>query len=151
MKSPATPDPRTTTESGLSLQTRLIALVVAVTFFMENLDATVIATALPIMASAFGITPVDMNVGITAYILAVAIFIPLSSWIADRFGARRVFAGAIVVFTLASLLCGLSQTSKCLFSPACCKASAARWGWPYARRAGLLQRQLLPAFFHSIK
>lgn len=109
MKSPATPDPRTTTESGLSLQIRLIALVVAVTFFMENLDATVIATALPIMASAFGITPVDMNEGITAYILAVAIFIPLSSWIADRFGARRVFAGAIVVFTLASLLCGLSQ------------------------------------------
>lgn len=109
MKSPATPDSSVTAESGLSLQTRLIALVVAVTFFMENLDATVIATALPTMASGFGITPVDMNVGITAYILAVAIFIPLSSWIADRFGARRVFAGAIIVFTLASLLCGLSQ------------------------------------------
>ena len=109
MKSPATPDSSVTAESGLRLQTRLIALVVAVTFFMENLDATVIATALPTMASAFGITPVDMNVGITAYIVAVAIFIPLSSWIADRFGARRVFAGAIIVFTLASLLCGLSQ------------------------------------------
>ena len=89
---------------------RLIALVVAVTFFMENLDATVIATALPTMAAAFGVTPVDMNIGITAYILAVAIFIPASSWIADRFGARRVFAGAIIVFTLASLLCGLSQS-----------------------------------------
>ena len=109
MKSPATPDSSVPTGTELSLQTRLIALVVAVTFFMENLDATVIATALPTMASAFGITPVDMNVGITAYILAVAIFIPLSSWIADRFGARKVFAGAIVVFTLASLLCGLSQ------------------------------------------
>lgn len=109
MKSPATPDSSVTADSGLRLQTRLIALVVAVTFFMENLDATVIATALPTMASAFGITPVDMNIGITAYILAVAIFIPLSSWIADRFGARKVFAGAIVVFTLASLLCGLSQ------------------------------------------
>lgn len=109
MKSSAPPDPGTTAEAGLSLQTRLIALVVAVTFFMENLDATVIATALPTMASAFGITAVDMNVGITAYILAVAIFIPLSSWIADRFGTRRVFAGAIIVFTLASLLCGLSQ------------------------------------------
>ncbi len=92
------------------VQTRLIALVVAVTFFMENLDATVIATALPTMAAAFGVTPVDMNIGITAYILAVAIFIPASSWIADRFGARRVFAGAIIVFTLASLLCGLSQS-----------------------------------------
>lgn len=93
----------------MSVQTRLIAWVVAVTFFMENLDATVIATALPAMASAFGVTPVDMNVGITAYILAVAIFIPLSSWVADRYGARRVFAGAIIVFTLASLLCGFSQ------------------------------------------
>ena len=96
--------------TGLNAQTRLIALVVAVTFFMENLDATVIATALPTMAAAFGVTPVDMNIGITAYILAVAIFIPLSSWVADRFGARRVFAGAIIVFTLASLLCGLSQS-----------------------------------------
>lgn len=106
MTSSATP----TAENGLSIQTRLIALVVAVTFFMENLDATVIATALPTMATAFGVTPVDMNIGITAYILAVAIFIPLSSWIADRLGARRVFAGAIIVFTLASLLCGLSQS-----------------------------------------
>ncbi|PTC29378.1 MFS transporter [Pseudomonas aylmerensis] len=106
MTSSATP----TAENGLSIRTRLIALVVAVTFFMENLDATVIATALPTMATAFGVTPVDMNIGITAYILAVAIFIPLSSWIADRLGARRVFAGAIIVFTLASLLCGLSQS-----------------------------------------
>lgn len=104
-----TPPSDTRADTGLSVQTRLIALVVAVTFFMENLDATVIATALPTMASAFGVTPVDMNIGITAYLLAVAIFIPLSSWIADRFGARQVFAGAIIVFTLASLLCGLSQ------------------------------------------
>lgn len=109
VSSPATPDSGTAAQAGLSLQTRLIALIVAVTFFMENLDATVIATALPTMATAFAITAVDMNIGITAYILAVAIFIPLSSWVADRFGARRVFAGAIVVFTLASLLCGLSQ------------------------------------------
>ncbi|MDY7067546.1 putative transport protein HsrA [Pseudomonas extremaustralis] len=106
MTSPATP----TAETGLNMQTRLIALVVAIAFFMENLDATVIATALPTMATAFGVTPVDMNIGITAYILAVAIFIPLSSWIADRYGARRVFAGAIILFTLASLLCGLSQS-----------------------------------------
>jgi EmrB/QacA subfamily drug resistance transporter len=103
------PVSNTPVEPGMSVQTRLIAWVVAVTFFMENLDATVIATALPAMASAFGVTPVDMNVGITAYILAVAIFIPLSSWVADRYGARRVFAGAIIVFTLASLLCGFSQ------------------------------------------
>lgn len=107
MTSPATSTPP---HAITRAHTRLIALVVAVTFFMENLDATVIATALPTMASAFGVTAVDMNIGITAYILAVAIFIPLSSWVADRFGARRVFAGAIITFTLASLLCGLSQS-----------------------------------------
>lgn len=95
---------------GISLQTRLIAFVVAVTFFMENLDATVIATALPRMALDFNVSPVDMNVGITAYLLAVAIFIPLSGWVADRWGARHVFAGAIVTFTVASLFCAMSTS-----------------------------------------
>ncbi len=109
MTSPATPDSSIAAEPGISVQTRLIALVVAVTFFMENLDATVIATALPSMAIGFGVTSIDMNVGISAYLLAVAIFIPLSSWVADRFGTRTVFAGAIVVFTVASFLCGISQ------------------------------------------
>lgn len=109
MTSPATPDSSIAAELGISVQTRLIALVVAVTFFMENLDATVIATALPSMAIGFGVTSIDMNVGISAYLLAVAIFIPLSSWVADRFGTRTVFAGAIVVFTVASFLCGISQ------------------------------------------
>jgi len=96
--------------AGISLQTRLIAIVVAVTFFMENLDATVIATALPKMAADFAVSPVDMNLGITAYLLAVAIFIPLSGWVADRFGARRVFTAAIVTFTVASLLCAMSTS-----------------------------------------
>ncbi|WP_416427597.1 DHA2 family efflux MFS transporter permease subunit [Pseudomonas sp. App30] len=82
-----------------------IALLVAVTFFMENLDATVIATALPQMAKDFGEAAVSLNVGISAYLLAVAIFIPLSGWLADRLGARGVFAGAITLFTLASILC----------------------------------------------
>jgi EmrB/QacA subfamily drug resistance transporter len=95
---------------GISLHTRLIAWVVAVTFFMENLDATVIATALPRMAADFQVSPVDMNLGITAYLLAVAIFIPLSGWVADRWGARPVFAAAIVTFTIASLLCAMSTS-----------------------------------------
>lgn len=110
MTAPTTPDSSIAAESGVSVQTRLIAFVVAVTFFMENLDATVIATALPSMAAGFGVSAVDMNIGISAYLIAVAIFIPLSSWVADRYGARRVFASAIVIFTLASLLCGLSQS-----------------------------------------
>lgn len=91
-------------------RTYLIALLVAATFFMENLDATVIATALPQMAKDFSVSVVDMNVGITAFLLAVAVFIPLSGWLADRFGERRIFASAIVLFTFASLLCGISNS-----------------------------------------
>ncbi|WP_296186061.1 MFS transporter [Pseudomonas sp. UBA1879] len=86
----------------------LIALLVAVTFFMENLDATVIATALPEMANTFGVAAVDLNIGMSAYMLAIAAFIPISGWLADRLGSRSVFGGAIVLFTLSSLLCGLS-------------------------------------------
>ncbi|MCS3609569.1 MFS transporter [Erwinia rhapontici] len=86
-----------------------LALLVAVTFFMENLDATVIATAIPQMARDFSVSPVELNIGISAYLLAVAIFIPISGWLAGRIGARNVFAGAILLFTLASVMCGLSN------------------------------------------
>jgi EmrB/QacA subfamily drug resistance transporter len=88
----------------------LIALLVAVTFFMENLDATVIATALPDMAKTFGVPAVDLNIGMSAYMLAVAVFIPISGWLADRFGSRLIFSAAIVLFSLSSLLCGLSDS-----------------------------------------
>ena len=74
-------------------QSTLIALLVAVTFFMENLDATVIATALPQMAKTFGVAAVDLNIGMSAYMLAIAAFIPISGWLADRLGSRLVFAG----------------------------------------------------------
>ena len=87
----------------------LIALTVAGAFFMENLDGTVIATALPQMARSFGTSPINLSVGMTAYILALAVFIPISGWTADRFGSRSVFGAAIVVFTLTSLLCGASN------------------------------------------
>jgi EmrB/QacA subfamily drug resistance transporter len=83
--------------------------VVAATFFMEYLDTTVIATALPQMARSFGIGPNSLSLGVTAYMLALAIFIPASGWVADRCGSRTVFFGAVVTFTVASVLCGLSQ------------------------------------------
>ncbi len=86
----------------------LIAILVAGAFFMENLDGTVIATALPQMGVSFHVSPVDLNMGMTAYMLMLAVFIPISGWIADRFGARTVFAWAIAVFTVSSILCGLS-------------------------------------------
>jgi MFS family permease len=72
-----------------------IAFLVAGAFFMENLDGTVIATAMPQMARSFGASPVDLNIGMTAYLLALAVFIPMSGWLADRFGAKPVFAIAI--------------------------------------------------------
>ena len=86
------------------------ALLVAVVFFMETLDSTVITTALPAMAQDFSVAPVRLSAGVSAYLIALTVFIPLSGWVADRFGPRRVFAWAIGVFTLASLLCALSNS-----------------------------------------
>ncbi len=88
----------------------LIALLVAGAFFMENLDGTVIATALPQMAVSFGARPVDLNIGMSAYLLTLAVFIPISGWISDRFGARLVFTSAVVVFTVAWVLCGFADS-----------------------------------------
>ena len=78
--------------------------------FMQNLDSTVIATALPTMAKAFGADPVHMNVALTSYLLSLAVFIPASGWVADRYGARTVFRAAIAVFTIGSILCGRADS-----------------------------------------
>jgi len=85
----------------------IVPLIVATALFMENLDSTVITTALPQMAISFDTTPIHLSVGITAYVLSLAIFIPVSGWFADRFGAKTVFRTAITVFTFGSVLCGL--------------------------------------------
>ena len=85
---------------------RAVALIVAGAFFMEFLDGTVIATALPAMARDFGQPAEALSVGVSAYLLTLAVFIPLSGWVADRFGTRDVFVAAIAVFTGASMLCG---------------------------------------------
>src|ERR1700730_904595 len=87
-----------------------VALLVAGAMFMEQLDGTVIATAVPQMGASFGVAPVDLNVGMSAYLLTLAVFIPASGWVADKFGGRTVFTSAIVTFTIASILCGLSES-----------------------------------------
>src|SRR5271170_974221 len=87
-----------------------VTTLIAGAFFMENLDGTIIATALPQMARSFRVSAVHLNLGMTAYLLTLAVFIPISGWVADRFGARSVFASAIAIFTLSSLLCGASRT-----------------------------------------
>ncbi len=91
-------------------RTAALAYLVAGSFFMENLDGTVITTAIPQMARSFHADVVGLNVGITAYLLALAVFVPMSGWLADRFGARNVFATAIAIFTVSSVFCGASQT-----------------------------------------
>lgn len=88
-------------------RTMIVPTIVASALFMENLDGTIITTALPRMAESFNTTPTQLSIGITAYVLSLAIFIPVSGWVADRFGARTVLRAAIVVFTLGSVLCGL--------------------------------------------
>lgn len=98
------------TVSGTSGRTRLTAVIVACALFMQNLDSTVIATALPTMARVFGVEPVRMNVALTSYLLSLAVFIPASGWIADRYGTRTVFRAAIAVFTVGSVLCGRADT-----------------------------------------
>lgn len=87
---------------------RNVALLVAGAFFMEILDASILTPAIPAIAGQFGVEAVDVNVAITAYLVTVAVLIPASGWMADRFGIRRVFIAAIAVFTLASVGCALS-------------------------------------------
>jgi EmrB/QacA subfamily drug resistance transporter len=91
-------------------RTQVTALIVACALFMQTLDGTVVATALPAMARAFGADPVHMNVALTSYLLSLAVFIPASGWMADRFGARTVFRAAIAVFTIGSVLCGMADS-----------------------------------------
>ncbi len=87
---------------------RVLPWLVAVAFFMESLDTTILNTALPTMASALHVAPLAMKSVLTSYTLSLAVFIPISGWVADRYGTRRVFASAIGLFTLGSLLCGIS-------------------------------------------
>ena len=89
---------------------RNIALLVAGTFFMDNLDGTILTTAAPSIGRSLGVPSVAVGITITAYLLTLAVLIPLSGWITRRLGSRRVFLAAIAIFTLASVLCALSTS-----------------------------------------
>src|SRR5579859_5311176 len=88
---------------------RLLPWLVAVAFFMEALDTTILNTAVPTIANALGVAPLSMKAVLSSYTLSLAVFIPISGWMADRFGTRRVFSSAIALFTLGSFLCGISS------------------------------------------
>jgi len=92
----------------------LVPWLVAVAFFMESMDTTILNTAIPAIAKALSVTVLNMKAVMASYTLSLAVFIPISGWMADRFGTRRVFASAIGVFTLGSVLCGVSTSVRVL-------------------------------------
>ena len=87
---------------------RYLPWVVATTMFMEQLDSTILNTAVPSMAVSLHVTPLSLKSVVTSYIISLAVCIPISGWMADRFGSRRVFASAVAAFTAASIACGLA-------------------------------------------
>jgi EmrB/QacA subfamily drug resistance transporter len=104
----------TTTASPDDAIKRLLPWLVAVAFFMQALDTTTLNTAVPAIARAMDVKPLNVKSVLASYTLSLAVFIPVSGWMADRFGTRRVFASAIAVFTLGSVLCGLSTSLEML-------------------------------------
>ncbi len=111
----------------------VIALIVACAFFMENLDATIIVTAVPPIAQSFGTTATRMSLGITAYVLATAACIPASGWLADRVGARNLFCTAIGAFTLASMACGAAPSFLAFIAARVVQGAAAAMMSPVGR------------------
>ena len=93
---------------------RFLPWVVATALFMEQLDSTIVNTAIPSMAASLHVTPLSLKAVVTSYILSLAVCIPVSGWMADRFGTRRVFASAVAIFTLSSIMCGLSLDAPML-------------------------------------
>ncbi len=92
------------------LSNKIVPLIVAVALFMENMDSTVIATSLPAIAADIGSDPLELKLAITSYLISLAVFLPVSGWTADRFGARTVFRLAILVFITGSIGCALSNS-----------------------------------------
>src|SRR5205809_7528540 len=97
--------PETPRTEGMRI---IIPLIVGCAFFMEGLDSTMIAVSIPAMAKSLAESPLRLNLAITTYLLSLAVFIPFSGWIADRFGARRVFCASMLIFAGGSALCGLA-------------------------------------------
>ena len=94
----------------------IVPLIVACALFMQNLDSTALATALPAIAESLGETPLRLHLAITSFMLSLAAFLPVSGWVADRFGARTIFRLAMIIFTLASMTCGMATSFEMLLA-----------------------------------
>jgi EmrB/QacA subfamily drug resistance transporter len=112
---------------------RHIALIVACSFFMEALDGSIVTTALPAIAHSFGRPTLSLTPGVSAYLVALAAFVPTAGWASDRYGARNLFATAVAVFTLASLLCGISQSPAMFIAARVLQGTAAAFMSPVGR------------------
>lgn len=114
---------------------RYLPWVVATALLMEQLDSTIVNTAIPSMAVSLQVTPLSLKAVVTSYILSLAVAIPVSGWMADRFGTRRVFMSAVAIFTLASVLCGLSVNSPMLVAARLLQGLGAAMMMPVGRLA----------------
>ena len=102
---------------------------------MEQLDSTIVNTSIPAMAVSLGVTPLSLKAVVTSYILSLAVCIPVSGWLADRFGTRRVFLSAVTLFTASSVLCGLSLSAGMLIAARVPQGIAAAMMMPIGRIA----------------
>lgn len=101
-------------------------MILAVALFMEQMDSTVIATSLPAIAADIGTSPIALKLAVTSYLVALAIFIPISGWMSDRFGARNIFRMAIFVFMIGSIACAFSNSITAFVISRLIRALAAR-------------------------
>lgn len=114
---------------------RYLPWVVATALFMEQLDSTIVNTAIPSMAASLGVTPLSLKAVVTSYILSLAVGIPVSGWMADRYGTRRVFMAAVAIFTFSSVLCGLALNAPMLVAARILQGLGAAMMTPVGRLA----------------
>ncbi|NTV10930.1 MAG: MFS transporter, partial [Zoogloea sp.] len=119
----------------LTTTKRYLPWVVAIALFMEQLDSTIVNTGIPAMAASLHVTPLSLKAVVTSYILSLAVCIPVSGWLADRFGSRRVFLLAVALFTLSSVLCGIAFDSHMLIAARVPQGIAAAMMMPVGRMA----------------
>lgn len=127
--------PLVTTDPALETTRRYLPWVVAVALFMQQLDGTIVNTAVPTIAASLKVTPLSLKSVLTSYTIAIAVFIPLSGWLADHFGTKRVFGFAIAMFTLGSLACGISLNLPMLVASRVMQGIGAAFMMPVGRIA----------------